>query len=332
MRVGYLTHVKGNGDPGRLVRDAVALGVEVEDAGLDSFWVAQHHLGATGSAMPSPLVLLAAVAARTERIELGVAAIVAPAEHPTRLIEDAAVLDEISSGRLRLALGAGSDGETAEHFGYAGDDRHRRTLETIDLILDHLGDDGLLSPRPSGLRDRLLLATGSRAGAIAAATKAVGLVIGRRSSGPAGPGAGDRESATHIAAYRRAFPHPDAHADGRSKGRCSVVVSRPVVPAASRSAAIDALTRHASGWLARGRDAGRWSADYTAVEYAHDNVYLGPSADIVAALDDDPGVALADELICHTQPAGLDHEDQVAVVRRLGRDILPALRSHRRPR
>lgn len=73
-----------------------------ESAGLDSFWLAEHHFSPDGY-LTSPLVAAAAVATVTTRLELGCE--VAPAfYHPLRLAEDAICVDLVSGGRLTLGL------------------------------------------------------------------------------------------------------------------------------------------------------------------------------------------------------------------------------------
>ncbi|WP_374203697.1 LLM class flavin-dependent oxidoreductase [Pseudonocardia sp. ICBG601] len=106
MRLGYLTHVTGD-DPSRAYRETIRLAERAEELGYDSFWLAQHHDGHLGGRLPSPLVLLAAVAERTRLIRLGTAVVALPLEDPRRLAEDAAVLDALSGGRLELGVGAG---------------------------------------------------------------------------------------------------------------------------------------------------------------------------------------------------------------------------------
>src|SRR5262245_37153978 len=68
--------------------------------------VSEHH-GSDDGYLPSPLVMLSAIAARTTNVRLMAAALVAPFYDPIRLAEDLVVLDNISRGRVDLILGAG---------------------------------------------------------------------------------------------------------------------------------------------------------------------------------------------------------------------------------
>ncbi|MEU8250323.1 LLM class flavin-dependent oxidoreductase [Nonomuraea sp. NPDC048916] len=89
-----------------LYRQAPELAHAAEANGFDMFWVSEHH-GLADGYLPSPLTLLAAVAMRTRRIGLGTGLAIAPLYHPIRLAEDAAVVDDLSGGRLTLGLGIG---------------------------------------------------------------------------------------------------------------------------------------------------------------------------------------------------------------------------------
>lgn len=91
------------GDEYRAILDWAAEG---ERLGFDSVWLSEHHF-AGDSYLPSIFPMLAAVAARTTHVKLGAGVVLAPFNHPIRLVEDASVLDLVSGGRLVLGLGLG---------------------------------------------------------------------------------------------------------------------------------------------------------------------------------------------------------------------------------
>ena len=76
-----------------------------EALGFDSIFLPEHHFGP--GAIPSPLTLLAAVAARTERLRLGTTSYLLPVRHPIHAAEEVAVLDRLSNGRVILGVGRG---------------------------------------------------------------------------------------------------------------------------------------------------------------------------------------------------------------------------------
>ena len=77
-----------------------------EELGFDSVWLPEHHF-ATPGLLGNPLTLAAAISQRTQRIKIGIAAIVLPFQHPLRIAEDAALVDVLSNGRLLLGVGRG---------------------------------------------------------------------------------------------------------------------------------------------------------------------------------------------------------------------------------
>ena len=117
----------------REYRDYIDLVRDVEDAGLDSAWVSEHH-GAEDGYLPSLLPMLAAFAAVTERIELGTGVVLAPFHDPIRLAEDFAVVDQISGGRVICGLGIGWREEEFRAFGIETPTRTRRLREIVEVL------------------------------------------------------------------------------------------------------------------------------------------------------------------------------------------------------
>ena len=95
--------------------------------------LSEHH-GAEDGHLPSPLVLAAAIAARTERLPIMLAAVVLPFWDPVRLAEDMSVLDIISKGRVSYAFGIGHRPEEYEHFGVDMRRRGRLADEKLTLL------------------------------------------------------------------------------------------------------------------------------------------------------------------------------------------------------
>jgi alkanesulfonate monooxygenase SsuD/methylene tetrahydromethanopterin reductase-like flavin-dependent oxidoreductase (luciferase family) len=80
-----------------------------ERLGFGSFWLPESHFGGE-AAIPSPLLLLAAVAGRTTQLRLGTTSFLLPVRHPIHVAEEVAVLDRLSGGRVILGVGRGFRG------------------------------------------------------------------------------------------------------------------------------------------------------------------------------------------------------------------------------
>ncbi len=104
-----------------------------EELGFNSVWLSEHHFTDDGY-MPSIPAALAAIAARTERVRLGTAVLLAPLHHPLRLAEDLAVVDLISNGRLDVGLASGYRSKEFEVMGVPRTERGQRTEETVQIL------------------------------------------------------------------------------------------------------------------------------------------------------------------------------------------------------
>lgn len=112
--------------------DLLMLARLAESTGYDSLWVSEHHSSADGH-LPSLMVMLAAVAAVTERLTLGTAVALAPFQHPLRFAEDCAVVDQLSRGRLLVGLGIGWRKREFDAFGVPTNERVGRTSELVRI-------------------------------------------------------------------------------------------------------------------------------------------------------------------------------------------------------
>ena len=119
----------------------MALAAEAE--GLDSIWAADHLIfrdDGTTSGIHECWTLLTAVAAITERVEIGPLVLALPFRNPALLAKMAAAFDEISGGRLILGLGCGWNEAEFDAFDYPFDHRVGRFEEGLGVVLPLLHD------------------------------------------------------------------------------------------------------------------------------------------------------------------------------------------------
>lgn len=273
---GVICHVSGVDGPAAAFERTIRLAQVAEDTGYDSFWVAQHRFGADDAHLPSPLILLAVLARETDQIFLGTASIAAALEHPRRLAEDAAVVDVLSGGRLKLGLGSGSDPTASKAWGLDHDRRHGRFWEVVDELRGLLAgaSNPPLHPSAPGLANRLWITAGSSDTAEHAADRGLGLIAGRRRIRPGStPAEEDRRVADLFDTFTAA-------------GGGDVAVSRPVVASAESS-----VSDRVAAQERRIRGPG-----------APLTISTGPAEHILDTLYADPGVQRADRVLVHTRP------------------------------
>jgi alkanesulfonate monooxygenase SsuD/methylene tetrahydromethanopterin reductase-like flavin-dependent oxidoreductase (luciferase family) len=135
---------------GRTQEEAFAEAMDIveiaETEGLDGVWLAERHfamhrrpLDPMGAGIPSiasvPLVLAAAIAARTSRVRIGTGVSVLPLCHPIRTAEEAATVDQISHGRLDFGVGRSGFPRAYSGYGVRYDESRDRFQESLDVIL-----------------------------------------------------------------------------------------------------------------------------------------------------------------------------------------------------
>ena len=135
MELGLATFADlGSGvTPQQRMRDLLEEAQLAEQVGLDVFAIGEHHR--SDFLISSPVVPLAAIAARTERIRLSSAVTVLSSDDPVRVFQQFAELDLLSDGRAEIMAGRGSFVESFPLFGYDLDDYDELYAEKLDLLL-----------------------------------------------------------------------------------------------------------------------------------------------------------------------------------------------------
>lgn len=128
------------------VARTVDLLARAETQGCAGVWLTEHHLFEDGY-LSQPLVLAAAVAARTRKVRLGTAVLLGNVRHPRHIAEEAAMVDLISGGRLELGLGAGYAQSEYDAFGVDIARRFDRNDATA-LEVQRLLATGSVTPGP----------------------------------------------------------------------------------------------------------------------------------------------------------------------------------------
>ena len=155
-----LAVVRDGGSSGEALSETAALAQAAERLGMTRFWVAEHHNMAT-VASTTPGVLIAHLAAVTQRIRVGSGGVMLPNHAPLAIAEQFALLEALHPGRIDLGIGRapGTDPMTAAAFG-----RHphesverfpRDVIEVMGLLGDRRGEGGMwdrfrATPAPTG--------------------------------------------------------------------------------------------------------------------------------------------------------------------------------------
>jgi alkanesulfonate monooxygenase SsuD/methylene tetrahydromethanopterin reductase-like flavin-dependent oxidoreductase (luciferase family) len=107
--------------------------VLAEELGFDSIWISEHHFTEDDQST-SPLLSSAALAARTERVQIGTNILLLPLHHPVRLAEEVATLGIISAGRFTLGVGAGYNEQDFRAFGQRLGHRPSLMEEGVEIL------------------------------------------------------------------------------------------------------------------------------------------------------------------------------------------------------
>ena len=296
---------------------ALELAVAAEEVGIDGAFFRVHHFARQ---LASPFPLLAAIGARTTRIEIGTGVIDMRYENPLYMAEDAAAADLLSGGRLQLGISRGSPEPAwrgAEAFGYSLDaDQARAKAELFRAAIAGAGvvhaDAGgepaagmlAIQPHSPGLADRIWWGSGSRDTARWTAEQGMNLMSStlllEDTQVPF-----DELQLEQIQIFRDAWTH-----DREPR----VSVSRSVIPITSD------LDRQLFG-----RDGNEDQVGYLDGGIARfGRTYTGDPDAIAEELARDAAVAAADTVLL-TVPNQLGVEYNARMLETIARDIAPAI-------
>ena len=313
---------------------AIDLAQGMDELGVNGIYFRVHHFARQQSA---PMPILAAIAARTERIEMGTGVIDMRYENPLYLAEEAAAVDLLSGGRLALGVSRGSP-ETVirgyEVFGYTGSKDPRGAdiaREHFDLFLRAIEGEGLaerdpnspfgggpsagsgarglqrVEPHSPGLRSRVWWGAGNRDSAEWAGRKGVNLMSSTLVTEADGRPF-DILQAEQIDVFR------DAWREAGHPGEPRVSVSRSIFP----------LVTAEDHLYFGGRQEGDGIGIIDGLRSTFGKTYAAEPDVLVEQLENDAAIASADTLML-TIPSQLGVEFNLRVVETFAKHVAPAL-------
>ncbi|SHJ74303.1 Flavin-dependent oxidoreductase, luciferase family (includes alkanesulfonate monooxygenase SsuD and methylene tetrahydromethanopterin reductase) [Aureimonas altamirensis DSM 21988] len=334
-KIGFLSFGHWSPAPGSQTRTAgdallqsIDLAVAAEELGADGAYFRVHHFARQ---LASPFPLLAAVGARTKRIETGTAVIDMRYENPFYMAEDAGAADLIAGGRLQLGLSRGSPEQVIDGWRYFGyrpaegkteSDMARERTQTLLKLLEGQGfaepnpqpmfpnPPGLLrlEPHSEGLRDRIWWGAASDSTAVWAAVLGMNLQSSTLKTDESGEPF-HVQQARQIRAYRDAWKEA-----GHTR-----------TPRVSVSRSIFALTSDEDrAYFGRGGDARDQVGVIDRTRSIFGRNYAAEPDELVRLLAEDEAIAEADTLLL-TVPNQLGVDYNVHVIENILKHVAPGL-------
>lgn len=335
-KIGFLSFGHWTPSPQSATRSAadallqsIDLAVAAEELGADGAWFRVHHFARQ---LSSPFPLLAAIGARTRRIEIGTGVIDMRYENPLYMAEDAGAADLISGGRLQLGISRGSPEQVIDgwrYFGYVpgeGENESDMARRHSEVLLDVLRGEGFAKPNPqpmfpnppgllrpepysAGLRERIWWGAGSNATAEWAARLGMNLQSSTLKDDETG-------EPFHIQQAKQIRAYRDAWAQAGHTWTPRVSVSRSIF------ALMDDRDRHYFGSSHDDSDKVGFLDEKTRAIFGRS--YAAEPDKLIAQLQQDEAIAEADTLLL-TVPNQLGVDYNVHVIESILQHVAPAM-------
>ncbi|EMD1840386.1 LLM class flavin-dependent oxidoreductase [Raoultella planticola] len=335
-KIGFLSFGHWTSSPQSATRSAadallqsIDLAVAAEELGADGAWFRVHHFARQ---LSSPFPLLAAIGARTRRIEIGTGVIDMRYENPLYMAEDAGAADLISGGRLQLGISRGSPEQVIDgwrYFGYVpgeGENESDMARRHSEVLLDVLRGEGFAKPNPqpmfpnppgllrpepysAGLRERIWWGAGSNATAEWAARLGMNLQSSTLKDDETG-------EPFHIQQAKQIRAYRDAWAQAGHTWTPRVSVSRSIF------ALMDDRDRRYFGSSHDDSDKVGFLDEKTRAIFGRS--YAAEPDKLIAQLQQDEAIAEADTLLL-TVPNQLGVDYNVHVIESILQHVAPAM-------
>ena len=335
-KIGFLSFGHWTPSPQSATRSAadallqsIDLAVAAEELGADGAWFRVHHFARQ---LSSPFPLLAAIGARTRRIEIGTGVIDMRYENPLYMAEDAGAADLISGGRLQLGISRGSPEQVIDgwrYFGYVpgeGENESDMARRHSEVLLDVLRGEGFAKPNPqpmfpnppgllrpepysAGLRERIWWGAGSNATAEWAARLGMNLQSSTLKDDETG-------EPFHIQQAKQIRAYRDAWAQAGHTWTPRVSVSRSIF------ALMDDRDRRFFGSSHDDSDKVGFLDEKTRAIFGRS--YAAEPDKLIAQLQQDEAIAEADTLLL-TVPNQLGVDYNVHVIESILQHVAPAM-------
>ncbi|MTD55231.1 LLM class flavin-dependent oxidoreductase [Amycolatopsis pithecellobii] len=333
-KIGFLSFGHWNPSSHSMTRSAsdallqsIELAVATEELGADGAYFRVHHFARQ---LGSPFPLLAAIGARTSRIEIGTGVIDMRYENPLYMAEDAGAADLIAGGRLQLGVSRGSPEQVLDGFRYFGygrdEDPAEMAREHTRLFLDVITGKGVaeanphpmfpnppgqllpVEPQSPGLRERIWWGAGSRETAVWTAEQGMNLMSSTLLTEDTGVPFHQLQ-AEQIQMFRTAWAAAGHEREPR------VSVSRSIFPL------VDDTDRAYFGREARSQDQVGYIDNVVA---RFGKTYAGEPDQLVKDLAEDEAIAAADTLLL-TVPNQLGVDYNAHLIESVLRYVAPEL-------